>query len=53
MACPDPTPETALLKALGDTASWRVAGRTLELSDASPAVRTRWTVTAVESGVTP
>jgi heat shock protein HslJ len=50
MACPDPTPEAALLKALDQTASWRVAGRTLELSDATPMVRSRWTVTAIESG---
>ena len=53
MACPDPTPEAALLKALGDTASWKVAGRTLELSDATPTVRSRWTVTAIESGDKP
>jgi heat shock protein HslJ len=53
MACPDPTPETALLKALADTASWKVTGRTLELADATAAVRSRWTVTAVESGDTP
>ena len=53
MACPDPTPETALLETLADTASWKVTGRTLELADANAVVRTRWTVTAVESGETP
>lgn len=50
MACPEPTPEASLLKALGDTASWKVVGRTLELSDATPTVRSRWSVTAIESG---
>jgi heat shock protein HslJ len=50
MACPEPTPEASLLRAFQDTATWKVDGRTLELSDATPAVRTRWTVTAVESG---
>jgi heat shock protein HslJ len=53
MACPEPTPEPALLKALEATASWKVTGRTLELADATPAVRTRWTVTAIESGGQP
>ena len=43
----------ALLKAFDETASWRVAGRTLELSDATPMVRSRWTVTAIESGGQP
>ena len=50
MACPEPTPEASLLKALDDTASWKVVGRTLELSDAKPTVRARWSVTAMESG---
>lgn len=50
MACPEPTPEAALLKALQDTVTWKVDGRTLELSDANSTVRARWTVTAVESG---
>lgn len=53
MACAEPTPETALLKALQETSSWKLEGRTLELSDATAAVRTRWTVTAVESGEKP
>ena len=53
MACADPTPEAELLKALDETASWKVAGRTLELFDATPTVRSRWTVTAVESGDKP
>jgi heat shock protein HslJ len=53
MACPDPTPEAAVLKALGDTASWKVDGRTLELSDATATVRSRWSVTIVEAGETP
>jgi heat shock protein HslJ len=53
MACPDPTPETALLKVLEATASWKVAGRTLELSDASATVRARWTVRSIESGDKP
>lgn len=50
MACPDPTPEASLLKALSATASWKVGGRTLELYDATPTLRARWTVTAIESG---
>jgi putative lipoprotein len=50
MACPDPTPETALLKALQDTVSWKVDGRTLELADSTRTVRTRWTVRSVETG---
>ncbi len=50
MACPEPTPEPALLKALEDTASWKVDGRILELFDATPVLRARWTVTAIESG---
>ncbi len=50
MACPEPTPEASLLKALGDTASWKVVGRALELSDATATVRARWSVTAMESG---
>ena len=49
MACAEPTPEAAVLKALQDTVSWKVDGRTLELSDATT-VRARWTVTSVESG---
>lgn len=49
MACPEPTPEAALLKALEDTVSWKVDGRTLELFDASPSLRSRWTVTVIES----
>lgn len=50
MACAEPTREPALLKALEDTASWRIEGRTLELLDASSSVRARWTVTAIEKG---
>jgi putative lipoprotein len=49
MACAEPTPEAALLKALADTVSWKVDGRTLELSDQT-SVRARWTVTSVEAG---
>jgi heat shock protein HslJ len=49
MACAEPTPEAAVLKALQGTVSWKVDGRTLELSDATT-VRARWTVTSVESG---
>jgi heat shock protein HslJ len=49
MACAEPTPEAAVLKALGDTVSWKVDGRRLELSDATT-VRARWTVTSVEAG---
>ena len=46
MACPESTPETALLKALAEISSWKLEGRTLELSDDTQAVRTRWTATA-------
>jgi len=53
MACLEPTPEAALLKALEDTASWKVEGQTLELSDASRSLRTRWTVTMIESAGEP
>jgi heat shock protein HslJ len=50
MACPEPTSETALIKALHETATWRIDGRTLELRDASATPRCRWTATAIESG---
>ena len=50
MACIDVTPEELLLRALGATTRWKVTGNTLELFDASGAVRTRWTVTMIESG---
>lgn len=50
MACIDVTPEEQLLRALGATTRWKVSGNTLELSDASGTVRTRWTVTMIESG---
>jgi len=50
MACIDVTPEEPLLRALAATTRWRVTGNTLELSDASGTVRTRWTATMIESG---
>ena len=50
MACIDVTPEEPLLRALGATTRWKVTGNTLELFDGSGAVRTRWTVTMIESG---
>jgi heat shock protein HslJ len=50
MACIDVTPEEPLLRALGATTRWKVIGNTLELFDASGSVRTRWTVTMIESG---
>ena len=50
MACIDLTPEEPLLRALAATTRWRVTGNTLELSDASGTVRTRWTATMIESG---
>jgi heat shock protein HslJ len=50
MACIDVTPEEPLLRALGATTRWQVTGNTLELFDGSGAVRTRWTVTMIESG---
>ena len=50
MACIDVTPEEPLLRALAATARWKVTGNTLELFDASGVVRTRWTVTMIESG---
>jgi putative lipoprotein len=53
MACPDGSAETALLKALQETASWKIDGRRLELLDGSAAARTRWTVTAIETGEKP
>jgi heat shock protein HslJ len=50
MACIDVTPEEPLLRALGATTRWKVTGNTLELFDGAGAVRTRWTVTMIESG---
>jgi len=53
MACPESISETALIKALEATASWRIDGRRLELLDATSILRSRWTATAIESGARP
>lgn len=53
MACPESTSETALIKALEGTESWRIDGRKLELLDATSVPRSRWTATAIESGARP
>lgn len=53
MACIEPTPEAALLKALAETASWKLDGHVLELFDAAPSLRSRWTVLLIESGSEP
>ena len=50
MFCPDPNPETALLRALDATSRWKVEDRTLDLIDASGKSVARWTVTVMESG---
>ena len=50
MACIDVTPEERLLPALQATASWKVVANTLELLDETGKVRTRWSVTMIESG---
>ncbi|MGH8699993.1 MAG: META domain-containing protein [Burkholderiales bacterium] len=50
MFCPDPNPETALLRALDATSRWKVEDRTLDLLDASGKSVARWTVTVIESG---
>lgn len=53
MFCPDPNPETALLRALEATSRWKVEDRTLDLLDASGKSVARWTVTVIESGEKP
>jgi heat shock protein HslJ len=53
MACADMSVEAAVMKALEETASWKIDGRKLELFDATDKLRSRWTVTAIESGVPP
>jgi len=53
MACPESSSETALIKALEETASWRIGGRKLELLDARSFAQSRWTATAIESGARP
>jgi heat shock protein HslJ len=53
MACPDMSVEAAVMKSLEETASWKIDGRQLELFDATGKLRSRWTVTAIESGVVP
>ena len=50
IACIDVTPEEPLLRALQATASWKVTTNTLELFDATGTVRSRWSVTMIESG---
>ena len=50
MACIDVTPEERLLRALQATTRWKVTINTLELFDETGTVRTRWTVSMIESG---
>lgn len=53
MACPESISESALIKALQETASWRIDGRKLELLDATSIQRSRWKATAIESAARP
>lgn len=53
MACPDMSVEAAVMKALEQTATWKIDGRKLELFDATGKLRSRWTATVIESGVKP
>lgn len=53
MACPDMSVEAAVMKALEETATWKIDGRKLELFDATGKLRSRWTATVIESGVKP
>jgi heat shock protein HslJ len=53
MACPEMSVEAAVMKALDETATWKIDGRTLELFDATGKLRSRWTATLIESGAKP
>ena len=53
MACADMSVEAGVMKALKETASWKIDGRKLEFFDTTGKLRSRWTVTSIESGAAP